>query len=103
MVTWAFSALFQNSGADAWSSSSAMRRRLPAMSKMPPENLQAALQLRHTFTQRTDLHDAEDSTPKPVLVLVLVLVFVFVFVLVFVFVFVLVFVFVSDSSASRTS
>ena len=39
-----------------------MRRRLPAMSKMPPEDLQAALQLRQAFPQRTDFHGAELST-----------------------------------------
>jgi hypothetical protein len=59
--------MFQNSGDDAWSSSSAIRRRLPAMSKMPLENLQAALQLRHAFTQRTDFHGAQDSTPAQAL------------------------------------
>jgi hypothetical protein len=53
--------MFQNSGDDAWSSSSAIRRRLPAMSKMPLEDLQAALQLRHAFAQRTDFHGAQDS------------------------------------------
>jgi hypothetical protein len=54
--------MFQNSGDDAWSSSSAIRRRLPAMSKMPLERLQAALQLRQAFAQRTDFHGAQDST-----------------------------------------
>jgi hypothetical protein len=40
-----------------------MRSFLPAMSKMPPENLQAALQLRQAFAQRTDFHGAESITP----------------------------------------
>src|SRR4051794_41699771 len=52
----AFSAAFQKSGAVVCSSSSAMRRRLPAMSKMPPENFQSALQLRQTFSQGADFH-----------------------------------------------
>jgi hypothetical protein len=62
MIVWALSASLQNSGDAAWSSSSAMRRRLPAMSKMPPEDLQAALQLRQAFAQRTDFHGAQSST-----------------------------------------
>jgi hypothetical protein len=33
------------------------------MSKMPPEDLQAALQLRQAFAQRTDFHGADLSTP----------------------------------------
>jgi len=59
MVAWAFSALFQKSGAAARRSSSATRRRFPSMSKMPPENGQPALQLRHAFPEGADFHGAE--------------------------------------------
>lgn len=33
-----------------------MRLRLLSTSKMPPENLEPALQLRHAFSQGTDFH-----------------------------------------------
>ena len=44
-----------------------MRRRLPSMSKMPPENFQSALQLRQSFSQGPDFHGgrcAENSTNR---------------------------------------
>jgi hypothetical protein len=55
----AFSLSFQKSGWPASASSSAIFERLPATSKMPPENVQAALQLRDTFSQGPDFHGAE--------------------------------------------
>src|ERR1700710_568533 len=56
MLAWAFSLLFQKSGAAESASSSSMRRRLPSTSKMPPENGQPALQLGHAFSQGADFH-----------------------------------------------
>jgi hypothetical protein len=58
-VACAFSFSFQKDGSPARASSSAIFERLPATSKMPPENVQAALQLRDTFSQGTDFHGAE--------------------------------------------
>jgi len=55
----AFSLSFQKSGWPASASSSAIFDRLPATSKMPPENVQAALQLGDTFSQGPDFHGAE--------------------------------------------
>jgi hypothetical protein len=55
-VVCALSAAVQNSGVPASASSSAMRSLLPAMSKMPPENLQAALQLGDALADRAQLH-----------------------------------------------
>ena len=64
---------FQKSRRAVCSSSSAMRRRLPSMSKMPPENLQSALQLRQTFSQGADFHgggsvDGARIAPRPLAV-----------------------------------
>jgi hypothetical protein len=58
-VAWALLLSFQNDGSPASASSSAIFERLPATSKMPPENGQAALQLRNPFSQGTDFHGAE--------------------------------------------
>jgi hypothetical protein len=64
-VAWAFSVADQNSGVPASASSSAMRDLLPAMSKMPPENLQAALQLGDALADRTDFHARQCSRRSP--------------------------------------
>jgi hypothetical protein len=56
MSSFARAASFQNSGADDWSASSSIRSRLPAMSKMPLESLQTALQLRQAVSQGADFH-----------------------------------------------
>jgi hypothetical protein len=58
-VACAFSLSFQNSGRPVTWSSSAIFLRLPSMSKMPPENVQTALQLDDAFSQGTDFHGAE--------------------------------------------
>jgi hypothetical protein len=58
-LAWALSLSFQKSGWPASASSSAIFARLPATSKMPPENVQAALQLDDAFSQGTDFHGAE--------------------------------------------
>jgi len=55
----AFSLSFQKSGWPASASSSAIFERLPATSKMPPENLEAALQLDDSISQGPDFHGAE--------------------------------------------
>jgi hypothetical protein len=52
----ALSAAFQKSAAPACSSSSAIRFFLPSMSKMPPENLESAHELRHALSQGPDFH-----------------------------------------------
>jgi hypothetical protein len=58
-VACAVSLSFQKSGWPATPSSSAIFERLPSMSKMPPENVEAALQLDETLSQGTDFHGAE--------------------------------------------
>jgi hypothetical protein len=58
-LAWAFSLSFQNEGWPASASSSAIFARLPATSKMPPENLETALQFRDPLAQGPDFHGAE--------------------------------------------
>jgi hypothetical protein len=55
----AFSLSLQKSGWPASASSSAIFDRLPATSKMPPENVQTAFQLDDAFSQGPDFHGAE--------------------------------------------
>jgi hypothetical protein len=55
----AFSLSFQNEGSVESASSSAIFDRLPATSKMPPENLETALQLDDPVAQGPDFHGAE--------------------------------------------
>jgi hypothetical protein len=56
------SAAFQNPSALASASSAAICARLPSMSKMPPENLEAARELRDAFPQGPDFHGGEVYT-----------------------------------------
>jgi len=55
----AFSLSLQKSGWPDSASSSAIFDRLPATSKMPPENLEAALQLDDAISQGPDFHGGE--------------------------------------------
>jgi hypothetical protein len=62
MSALALSAAFQNPSAPDSASSAAIRARLPSMSKMPPENLEAIRQLRDAFSQGPDFHGGEVYT-----------------------------------------